>query len=62
MKKQKILKFEEALEILDIANEYGVKWYRAGKLSKKGHPHHPLYLKADSKLEEYDVEEYLERL
>ena len=49
-------------EMVNIANEYGVKWYRAGKLSKKGHPHHPLYLKADLKLEEYDVEGYLERL
>lgn len=49
-------------EMVNIANEYGVKWYRAGKLSKKGYPHHPLYLKADSKLEEYDVEGYLERL
>lgn len=49
-------------EMVKIANEYGVKWYRAGELSKKGHPHHPLYLKKDSKLEEYNVKEYLETL
>lgn len=46
-------------DMVAIAEEYGANWYKAGKVSSKGHPHHPLYLKADSKLEAFDVEEYL---
>ena len=37
-------------------------WYTAGKRSKKGHPHHPLYLRKDSGLDPFDVEEYLDSL
>lgn len=34
-------------------------WLRAGKLSKAGHPHHPLYLKKDEQLVPFDIESYL---
>ena len=37
-------------------------WYSAGKRSKKGHPHHPLYLRKDSPLEPFDVKAYLDHL
>ena len=37
-------------------------WYSAGKRSRKGHPHHPLYLRKDSPLEPFDVEAYLDHL
>ena len=37
-------------------------WYSAGKRSKKGHPHHPLYLRKDSPLEPFDVGAYLDHL
>ena len=37
-------------------------WYSAGKRSKKGHPHHPLYLRKGSPLEPFDVEAYLDHL
>ena len=40
-------------EMREIGEKYGAKWYRAGKLSKAGHPHHPLYLRKDEKLVEY---------
>ena len=40
-------------------NKYGAKWFMAGKPSAKGHPHHPLYLKKDSKIESFDIEAYL---
>lgn len=39
--------------------KFGAKWYMAGKPSMKGHPHHPLYLKKDSKIELFDMETYL---
>ena len=31
------------LDMLEIGDCYGADWYYAGKVSKKGHPHHPLY-------------------
>ena len=39
----------------------GAKWYTAGPLLKSGHPHHPLYLKRDTKLLEFDIEAYLSK-
>ncbi len=46
-------------EMLDIGNEYGACWLCAGSCSKKGHPHHPLYLRKDEKCRAFDVEAYL---
>ena len=39
----------------------GAKWYTAGPLLKSGHPHHPLYLKRDTKLLDFDIQAYLSR-
>jgi len=50
-------------DMIRIGKDYGARWYSAGKCSqKKGHPHHPLYLKSDSPIEPFDVETYLEGL
>ena len=49
-------------DMIDIGNSCGARWYSAGKKSKKGHPHHPLYLRKDSLLEEFDVDGYVEQL
>lgn len=45
-------------DMVTIAKEYEVIWKKAGKISKEGHPHHPLYLKKDSELEDFDIEKY----
>ena len=37
----------------------GARWYTAGPLLKSGHPHHPLYLKRDTPLLEFDIQTYL---
>ena len=37
----------------------GARWFTAGPLLKSGHPHHPLYLKRDTALLEFDIESYL---
>lgn len=37
----------------------GARWYTAGPLLKSGHPHHPLYLKRDTALLDFDVQTYL---
>ena len=39
----------------------GASWYTAGSLLKSGHPHHPLYLKRDTRLLEFDIAAYLAR-
>ena len=48
------------LDMIEIGKKYGASWYTAGARSKaKGHPHHPLYLKKDSKLDPFDCESYI---
>ncbi len=49
-------------DMLAVGREYGAVWYCAGKVSKKGHPHHPLYLRKDEKIRPFDVDAYLETL
>ncbi len=49
-------------DMIKIGEEYGAKWYSAGARSKKGHPHHPLYLKKESGLDNFDVTDYLNKL
>ena len=46
-------------DMLAISREYDASWFCAGAISKKGHPHHPLYLRKDDKLQVFDAEEYL---
>ena len=49
-------------DMVHIGNRYGAEWLRAGKCSKKGHPHHPLYLRKDEKTEPFDIESYLQEV
>jgi len=49
-------------DMLAIGQELGASWYCAGSVSKKGHPHHPLYLRKDEKLKQFDIGAYLEKL
>ena len=46
------------LDMVDIGEQYGARWFTAGARSKKGHPHHPLYLRKDSVLEPFDARAY----
>ena len=45
-------------DLTELADRRNATWYRAGRLSKNGHPHHPLYLKSDTKLEKFDITKY----
>ena len=49
-------------EMLLAGAEFGAQWYCAGAITKKGHPHHPLYLRKDEKIKPFDVKAYLESL
>ncbi len=48
------------LDMLDIGRRYEARWYTAGARSRKGHPHHPLYLRRDSGLDPFDPAAYIE--
>lgn len=41
--------------------EAGARWFTAGPLLKSGHPHHPLYLKKDTQLLDFDIDTYLSK-
>ena len=47
-------------EMVALTREREIPWVTFGKRSKKGHPHHPLYLRKDSTPEPFDVENYLD--
>ena len=49
-------------DMLEAGREFGASWYCAGAITKKGHPHHPLYLRKDEKLKPFDVSTYLDTL
>jgi hypothetical protein len=49
-------------DMVELGQELGAKWVCAGKRSKKGHPHHPLYLRKDELIRDFDVESYLASL
>ena len=49
-------------DMLQVGQEYGARWFCAGKVSKKGHPHHPLYLRKDEQIRPFDVAHYLENI
>lgn len=49
-------------DMVEAGRAYGARWFTAGARSKRGHPHHPLYLRKDSVLEEFDAAAYCEGL
>lgn len=49
-------------DMVRVGQEYGASWHCAGAISKKGHPHHPLYLRKDELLKPFDVVGYLDML
>ena len=46
-------------DMVEAGQEYGADWYCAGAVTKKGHPHHPLYLRKAEKIKPFDVAAYL---
>lgn len=46
-------------DMVEAGQSYGAQWYCAGAVSKKGHPHHPLYLRKNEKLKPFDAVAYL---
>ena len=49
-------------DMIAVGERRGARWFSAGKRTRAGHPHHPLYLKKDSALDPFDVGAYLDGL
>ncbi len=49
-------------DFVKVGEAMGANWFTAGQRTKKGHPHHPLYLRKDSVFESFDIAEYLNQL
>ena len=49
-------------DIVEGLEGVGVRWVTIGKVSKDGHPHHPLYLSHKSNVEIFDIVGYLRGL
>lgn len=52
--------FDCIRDMIEIGSQCGARWYTAGKRSKAGHPHHPLYLAKNSVLEDFEPKAYLD--
>ena len=46
-------------DFVAAGRERNARWFCAGAITKKGHPHHPLYLRKDEKLKPFDMNLYL---
>ena len=49
-------------DMVRIGERYHAAWFQAGRCSKAGHPHHPLYLKKDEKIYPFNINSYLQEL
>ncbi len=61
IEKRKYLK-DCVKDMITIGEEFGADWYTIGNRSKKGHPHHPLYLKNGLPIEKFDIVSYIEKM
>lgn len=54
--------FYKALrEIYNISKPHKLNWVHFNELTKAGHPRHPLYLRADSEIFKFDIENYIKK-
>ena len=49
-------------DLAAVGQAYHAQWLCAGKCSKKGHPHHPLYLRREEPVRPFDLPAYLAAL
>jgi hypothetical protein len=49
-------------DIVSVAENYKCQWISFGRISKNGHPHHPLYLKKLETYKNFPIIEYMNHL
>ncbi len=49
-------------DIIELSKVHNTSWINIGKVSKVGHPHHPLYLSGTAEIEQFDIETYQKNL
>lgn len=49
-------------QIINIADMYLCKWISVGSRTKKGNPHHPLYLPQNASIENFDIHDYISKI
>jgi len=49
-------------EMYNISLAHDATWVHFGKISKAGHPHHPLYLRKDSIALPFDMDNYIKNI
>ena len=49
-------------DMIALGERRSARWFSAGRISKKGHPHHPLYLRKDTPLDVFDIIKYVDML
>lgn len=52
--------FKCLYDIYSLSLNYKCSWYHIGDLTKRGHPHHPLYLKKESEKNKFNIGDYLQ--
>jgi hypothetical protein len=50
------------LDIFDLSQKYKCNWVSIGNNSKKGHPHHPLYLSSIERIMKFNIKKYISEL
>lgn len=46
-------------DIYEVLSQNNCRYFRRGRISKAGHPHHPLYLKKTAPPEVFDLDKYV---
>lgn len=49
-------------DIYEVLSQNGNTFFSRGRISKAGHPHHPLYLKKTASPDAFDIEYYLQEV
>ena len=49
-------------DMIKLGEKYHAQWFSVGKISAKGHPHHPLYLRKDEKTAPFDICAYIDKV
>lgn len=46
-------------DIYEVLSNNNCRYFTRGNISKAGHPHHPLYLRKESEMDEFDMASYI---